>query len=196
MTGLDKITGEINSESEKIASEILENAKAESDRILADAKKEATEICEKINREVSVRLSAGKSSAESAVALRKRRLMLSEKQKLIGEVINEAKQIIYSLPDDTYFDKLLILIEKNATSGKGTIVFNSKDLERLPSNFEARLQAISEKKGGSLTVSKETRTIDGGFILLYDGINQNCSISSLFETNIEKVQDKIQDLLF
>lgn len=196
MTGLDKITGEINAEAEKIVSGILAEAKTESDKILADAKKEAAEICEKINRDVSVRLSAGKSGAESAAALRKRRLVLAEKQKLIGEVIEEAKQVIYSLPADVYFEKLLGLIEKNANSSNGSIVFNSKDLGRLPSDFESKLKSISEKKGGSLTISKETRPIDGGFVLLYDGIDQNCSISSLFETNIEKVQDKIQDLLF
>ena len=55
---------------------------------------------------------------------------------------------------------------------------------------------VAVAKGGKLTVSKETRPIDGGFVLLYEGIDQNCSITSLFETHIESVQDKIQKLLF
>jgi len=65
-----------------------------------------------------------------------------------------------------------------------------------PADFETKLNAIAVSKGGKLTVSKETRPIDGGFILLYEGIDQNCSITSLFETNIEAVQDKVQKLLF
>ena len=35
-----------------------------------------------------------------------------------------------------------------------------------------------------------------GFILTYDGIEENCSFNALFETNIEILQDQIQRLLF
>ncbi len=33
-------------------------------------------------------------------------------------------------------------------------------------------------------------------ILVYEGIEQNCSVDALFETNIEMLQDKIQNILF
>ena len=114
----------------------------------------------------------------------------------IEEVIEEAKNLIYALPDSVYFDKILKLAEKNVSPATGTIIFNEKDLNRLPADFETKLNAIAVSKGGKLTVSKETRPIDGGFVLLYEGIDQNCSITSLFETNLEAVQDKVQKLLF
>lgn len=196
MTGLEKITGEIKAEADRSISAILDKANAEAAEITAGAEKEAAESCEKINREASVRLSASKSTAESAAALRKRRLILEEKQKLIGEVIEEAKNLIYALPDNVYFEKILKLVEKNVSPAAGTIIFNAKDLGRLPADFENKLNAIAVNKGGKLTVSKETRPIDGGFVLLYEGIDQNCSITSLFETNIESLQDQIQKLLF
>ena len=186
MTGLEKITSEIKAD----------KANAEASDILAGAEKEAAEAVAKINHDVSVRLSASKSTAESAAALRKRRLILEEKQKLIGEVIEEAKNLIYALPDDVYFEKILKLAEKNVNPAEGTIIFNAKDLSRLPADFETKLNVVAVAKGGKLTVSKETRPIDGGFVLLYEGIDQNCSITSLFETHIESVQDKIQKLLF
>ena len=37
---------------------------------------------------------------------------------------------------------------------------------------------------------------DGGFILSYGGVDQNCSVSALFEEGAETLQDKIQTLLF
>ena len=188
MTGLEKITSEIKADADKSVAAIIDKANAEASGILAGAEKEAAEAVAKINHDVSVRLSASKSTAESAAALRKRRLILEEKQKLIGEVIEEAKNLIYALPDNVYFEKILKLAEKNVNPAEGTIIFNAKDLSRLPADFET--------KGGKLTVSKETRPIDGGFVLLYEGIDQNCSITSLFETHIESVQDKIQKLLF
>ena len=196
MTGLEKITSEIKADADKSIAAIIDKANAEAKSILAGAEKEAAEAIEKVNHDVSVRLSASKSTAESAAALRKRRLILEEKQKLIGEVIEEAKSLIYALPDNVYFEKILKLAEKNVSPAEGTIIFNAKDLSRLPADFETKLNVVAVAKGGKLTVSKETRPIDGGFVLLYKGIDQNCSITSLFETNIEAVQDKIQKLLF
>ena len=196
MTGLEKITSEIKADADKSVAAIIDKANAEASGILAGAEKEAAEAVAKINHDVSVRLSASKSTAESAAALRKRRLILEEKQKLIGEVIEEAKNLIYALPDDVYFEKILKLAEKNVNPAEGTIIFNAKDLSRLPADFETKLNVVAVAKGGMLTVSKETRPIDGGFVLLYEGIDQNCSITSLFETHIESVQDKIQKLLF
>jgi len=196
MTGLEKITSEIKADADKSVAAIIDKANAEASDILAGAEKEAAEAVAKINHDVSVRLSASKSTAESAAALRKRRLILEEKQKLIGEVIEEAKNLIYALPDNVYFEKILKLAEKNVNPAEGTIIFNAKDLSRLPADFETKLNAVAVAKGGKLTVSKETRPIDGGFVLLYEGIDQNCSITSLFETHIESVQDKIQKVLF
>lgn len=196
MTGLEKITSEIKADADKSVAAIIDKANAEASDILAGAEKEAAEAVAKINHDVSVRLSASKSTAESAAALRKRRLILEEKQKLIGEVIEEAKNLIYALPDNVYFEKILKLAEKNVNPAEGTIIFNAKDFSRLPADFETKLNAVAVAKGGKLTVSKETRPIDGGFVLLYEGIDQNCSITSLFETHIESVQDKIQKLLF
>lgn len=196
MTGLEKITSEIKADADKSIAAIIDKANAEAKSILAGAEKEAAEAIEKVNHDVSVRLSASKSTAESAAALKKRRLILEEKQKLIGEVIEEAKSLIYALPDNVYFEKILKLAEKNVNHAEGTIIFNAKDLSRLPADFETKLNAVAVAKGGKLTVSKETRPIDGGFVLLYEGIDQNCSITSLFETHIESVQDKIQKLLF
>ena len=196
MTGLEKITSEIKADADKSVAAIIDKANAEAESILAGAEKEAAEAVAKINHDVSVRLSASKSTAESAAALRKRRLILEEKQKLIGEVIEEAKNLIYALPDNVYFEKILKLAEKNVNPAEGTIIFNAKDLSRLPADFETKLNVVAVAKGGKLTVSKETRPIDGGFVLLYEGIDQNCSITSLFETHIESVQDKIQKLLF
>lgn len=196
MAGLDKIVSEIQAEASKAVSERIEKAKKEADRIMSAAEKEANEAVKKINADTETRLAVEKASSQSAVALKKRRLLLLEKQKLIKEVIEEAKEEVLSLPTEQYFKLMEKLIDDNAVADEAKIVFNTKDLERLPSDFASRVDAIAVKKGGKLTISKETRPIDGGFVLVYKGIDRNCSISSIFETNIEALQDKIQKLLF
>lgn len=196
MAGLDKIINEIQADASKAAAERISKANKEAEQIKAQAEKEALEITEKMNRDLASKLQASKLAAESAASLKKRRSLLSEKQKLIEEVILDAKNEVLSLPAEHYFKLMEKLIEDNASSEEASIVFNEKDRERLPADFETKVTAIGAKKGGKLSISKETRKIDGGFVLVYKGIDQNCSISSIFETNIEALQDKIQKLLF
>ena len=52
------------------------------------------------------------------------------------------------------------------------------------------------KEGAALTVSSETRDIDGGFVLTYGGIEENCSFDALFDSAHEMLQDKVQEILF
>ena len=185
MAGLDKIIGEIHAESDGLIREVLDRAQKEAAQIRSEAEKKAGDSVERIRRESDARLADSKSRAQSAAALTKRQLLLQEKQNLIGEVLEKAKETFLALPEAEYFDTLLALLKKN-----------ERDRKRRPADFEKKAEEAAKAKGGSLRVSEKTREIDGGLILVYEGIEQNCSVDALFETNIEMLQDKIQNILF
>lgn len=196
MAGLDKIIGEIHAESDGLIREVLDRAQKEAAQIRSEAEKKAGDSVERIRRESDARLADSKSRAQSAAALTKRQLLLQEKQNLIGEVLEKAKETFLALPEAEYFDTLLALLKKNALSEQGEIILNERDRKRLPADFEKKAEEAAKAKGGSLRISEKTREIDGGLILVYEGIEQNCSVDALFETNIEMLQDKIQNILF
>ena len=196
MAGLDKIIGEIHAESDGLIREVLDRAQKEAAQIRSEAEKTAGDSVERIRRESDARLADSKSRAQSAAALTKRQLLLQEKQNLIGEVLEKAKETFLALPEAEYFDTLLALLKKNALSEQGEILLNERDRKRLPADFEKKAEEAAKAKGGSLRISEKTREIDGGLILVYEGIEQNCSVDALFETNIEMLQDKIQNILF
>lgn len=196
MAGLDKIIGEIHAESDGLIREVLDRAQKEAAQIRSEAEKKAGDSVERIRRESDARLADSKSRAQSAAALTKRQLLLQEKQNLIGEVLEKAKETFLALPEAEYFDTLLALLKKNALSEQGEILLNERDRKRLPADFEKKAEEAAKVKGGSLRISEKTREIDGGLILVYEGIEQNCSVDALFETNIEMLQDKIQNILF
>jgi ATP synthase, subunit E len=196
MAGLEKIIGEIHAESDGLIREVLDRAQKEAAQIRSEAEKKAGDSVERIRRESDARLADSKSRAQSAAALTKRQLLLQEKQNLIGEVLEKAKETFLALPEAEYFDTLLALLKKNALSEQGEILLNERDRKRLPADFEKKAEEAAKAKGGSLRVSEKTREIDGGLILVYEGIEQNCSVDALFETNIEMLQDKIQNILF
>ncbi|MEE0784775.1 MAG: hypothetical protein U0M10_02385, partial [Oscillospiraceae bacterium] len=70
------------------------------------------------------------------------------------------------------------------------------DLDRMPENFAARLNAIAQEKGGALTLAPAGRVVGGGFILVYGGIEENCTFPALFEARKEELQDLVHKQLF
>ena len=196
MAGLDKIIGEINAESRQAIDEVQSKASREAQQIMTEAEKKANESCEKLAHDREIRLSDQLSRATSAAALTKRQMLLAEKQRLIGDVLEQAHLKLTQLPENEYFDLILQLVRKSVLPQKGEIIFNAKDKERLPSDFATLLNQAASEKGGSLQISDQSCPIDGGFILTYDGIEENCSFNALFETNIEILQDQIQRLFF
>ena len=49
---------------------------------------------------------------------------------------------------------------------------------------------------GEIELSDKCSDIDGGFILIYGGIEENCSFKALIDDNVEIFQDKVQKVLF
>lgn len=199
MAGLDKIIARIQAESEEAAARTLEAAKAEAEAILQNAREEAAAECAAIGRKAEQAAANILDRGHSAAELKKRQRILAEKQVLIGRIIGEAKQQLKNMPQEAYFENIVKLAVKASQNGKGTILFSKADLDRLPENFADTLNAAlvaGGKEGAALTVSGETRDIDGGFVLTYGGIEENCSFDALFDSAHEMLQDKVQEILF
>lgn len=196
MAGLDKIISQIRSESESTVSAILAEAQAQADGILEEARREAqaecTQLEKRAERDAANILERGKSAAD----LKRRQELLAEKQRLIGETITMAKSQFKAMDEKEYFDRLLKLAVKAAQPGEGTLLPAAKDAGRIPAGFEQALNEALGGRGAHLTVSSETRDIDGGFVLSYGGVEENCSIDALFDSAQELLQDKVQEILF
>ena len=195
MAGLDKILEDIRSESAAAIASVTGEAQAERDKVLSEAQKDADAQVQKILSQAKSQADDLIARADSAAQLQRRRLLLETKQELITSVIEQAKQSILDLPDSEYFDLILKLISSNALPKVGEICFNRKDFARLPKDFASKLVA-SLPAGAKLNVSKDEADIDGGFILKYDGIEQNLSLDEIFEENRDRMTDAAGKLLF
>lgn len=189
MTGLDKILKHIEENASAAADKIIADAKASADEILANAKFEGeqkkNDILAKSEADVKNILTRAASTAE----IEEKKRILFAKQSSIEDILNASRLHLINLPDEDYFKFIKKMIDKFVSKETGEIIFNRKDLERLPKDFGATLAS-------NLKVSSETRNIDGGFILLYGDIEENCSFSALFMAEKENLQDKVRDLLF
>ena len=196
MAGLDQIISQIKEESQEAAARTIAAARSEADQILAAARKEAERECADIDRRSRQSVANILERGQSAADLRKRGSILAEKQRLIGETIARAKAELKDMDTDAYFEMILKLAVKSAQAGKGELLLSDKDLARMPQGFEDKLNAALTEKGAALRISNATRDIDGGFVLTYGGIEENCSIDALFDSAHETLQDKVQEILF
>ena len=78
----------------------------------------------------------------------------------------------------------------------GILYLSEKDKKRIPAGFIEKLAGEAAKKGGTLALSDKAADIDGGFVLAYGGIDENCSVSALFEENAEELSDTVGKMLF
>lgn len=196
MTGLDKMKDQILNEANNSASEIIAQAEREAEAILSKAREEAHAEGERISQKAETNIANHKERVASSVDLSRRKAILQAKQEVISTVLDEAYEKLTSLPDAAYFDMIVRMLNKFALGQEGEIYFSSSDLARMPGGFEAEISKIAETKGGKLVLSKEGKKIEDGFILVYGGIEENCTIQALFNSNRDELSDQVHKLLF
>lgn len=196
MTGLEKMKSQILDEAGKAADVKVAEAKAQAEELIQAARTEAAREAESISRKSEAEVANYKERAASSMDLQKRSRILEAKQAVIAEVLEKAYEKVSTMEKDEYFSMLLKLVGKYALAQDGEICFSAKDLERLPSGFEEQAGEIAAGKGGSLKVSRETRDIPNGFVLVYGGVEENCTLKAMFEAKRDELADKVNHLIF
>ncbi len=144
-----------------------------------EAGKKADEIRQQREEQSRAKVKSYDERTASAADMKKRTAVLAARQELIGSVIADACERVKNLDEEKYFGILKIWLGNIFFLRDGEICFSQKDLERMPADFREEIRSMAEKKGGALEISGEARNIDGGFILIYGGIEENCSIDAV-----------------
>jgi len=195
MAGLETITKTILEEAGVEAKAIVERARADADRILAEAKAVTDGECEKIVEAGRQRAEDIRLRAEGDIAMERRRALLERKQRLLDDVVRAAREAVLNEPAERYFEFLIRLAQLNAEKGVGVMYLSKRDLTRMPEGFHQALnRALPE--GAQIDISSVARPIDGGFILKYGDIEQNCSLEAIFDENRERILDAAREVLF
>lgn len=194
MSGLDKIIEHIESSANENAAAILEAGREEAAKTLARIKAEADEKAAVLSRQSAADVASANKRIQSEAELTEKRFILNAKTEAVSGVISSAREKLENMEDGEYFETILKMVKKYASAKEGIIRFSEADLKRLPADFEASVNSVL--KGGKLTLSKDAAKIDGGFILDYGDIEENCSFDALFEGLKESLQDKIGQMLF
>ena len=196
MTGIQKIAAQIIDEAKVKEKEINEKTDKIVSEIIKEAEKEAALEKEKILKEAWEEAENSEKLFSLSGEQKKRQSALKVKQEIIGEVIDEAYERLKNLDDDKYFKVIEEMLKENLLPGKGEIIFSEKDKKRMPKDFMSIVEKIARESNGEISLSAEVRKIDGGFILVYGGIEENCTFKAMLEEKREMLQDTVNEILF
>ena len=196
MSGLDNIIKHIETSATETANGMIEKANADAAKILESGKAAADEKAAAIDKQGANDAVNARKRIESGAEQTLKRYLLQAKQWEIDRTIAAALDKIQTMPDAAYFETILKMIGKYAPEGRnGEIRFSAEDIARLPAGFQDRIDAQMAGKA-KLTISLEAVNINGGFILDYGEIEENCSLDALADSLKEELQDKISQILF
>ena len=190
MNGLDKIIEEIANDANAEAARITDEAKAAAKRVTDRAREEAKAIETAAGEKAELEYKRVITRARSTGEITKKSALLREKQQIIDGILKDAYVKLVGLGDKEYFEFMTKLLDKYASKSGGEIILSEKDKKRAGAGF---IEA-AKKKG--LTVSEKTRKMDGGFILSYGDVEENCSIEALTESEKDRLHDAVNSFLF
>ena len=196
MTGLDKMKSQILDEAKAAAEGKIAEAKAQAEETIRNAKEDAAKQTESIQHKSKNDVSNYQERLESSIDLQKRTKILAAKQEVIAGVLEKARAKVEAMEAGEYFSMLLKMVEKYALAQDGEICLCAADLARLPEGFEAEVSRIAKEKGGSLKLSGEGKQIKNGFILVYGGVEENCTINAMFDAKKDELSDIVHRLVF
>ena len=194
MNGIEKITARIETDAKNEIAEILREGEAKAAQICASYQTQADLAAKAAD-------AAGKEAAqrqaerlESAAQMEAKQMLLAAKQSCLDEAFEKARQQLLDLPDGQYSDLLAKIAAKASRSGKEEIILSAKDNKRVGAKVVEKANTIL--KNGKLTLSGETREMDGGLILRDGQVEVNCAFETQLRVLREEMTAEVASILF
>lgn len=196
MTGLDKMISQIRDEAKAEAESRLAAAREEAGKLTAQAAAEGEAMGESYVRQAEEEAERYLERMRSSADMKRRMTLLQAKQEVIAGVLEKAYEKLDSLDEAAYFDLIRRLLVQYAQPLEGEICFSERDRKRLPPGFEKEIAKTAAEKGGTLRLGEKYADVENGFILVYGGIEENCTFRALFDSRKEELQDAARKVLF
>ena len=196
MTGLEKMKNQILDEAKSLAEAKVSDAENQAQEILEAAKAEAAKTAAGISQKSEADVANYTERIASSIDLQRRTRVLSAKQEVIAEVLNTAYEKLKAMETADYFAMMMKILDKYVLAQAGEIYFSQADVNRMPADCRAEIEKIAKAKGGSLKICSQEKGIEGGFVLAYGGIEENCTLRAMFDAKRDELSDEAHRLLF
>lgn len=188
---VEKILADARAEAEKIkkqADEKLAGEKAKFDEQLKEHKEKTKALADKLAKDKRLHLLA-------AERMNIAKEQLAEKNKILDEVFDQAKQQLQSLPDEQYRRLIANLMIETVETGDEEVIIDSQE-KRIDADL---IDQVNNKLGsdrkGNLKLADEKMPVGAGFILRRGKVKTNVSINVLLSRTRNELEiDLAKDL--
>ncbi len=191
---IQRVLDDAHSKSESIKAEALAKASSIENEARQKAARQQEQILEKARKEAIEQ----KRRIIGVAQLEVRKELLSAKQELIAESFKKALDELTAMEGKSYQAVIRNLLLNLVESGTETVACSASDLKKIPESFWQEINDALREKGkkGELTLAEEPRDIRGGFVLLSDGVEINCSFEALLEMQRDELEPEVAAVLF
>lgn len=174
MKGLDKIIGRIRADAQAEIDAIRAEGDARAAEVKAGYEAQAAQMlaaeAEKSRRMAETMVERG----ERSDAMDKSKAILGTKQACIDEAFALAAKRLGELPCEEYIS-VLATLAASAGVGDEEIILSAADAAEIGVQVVEKANAV---RGGSFTLSPETRELEGGLILKRGDVEVNCAFTT------------------
>lgn len=172
---VEKILADARAEAEKIknqADEKLADEKAKFDEQLKEHKEKTKALADKLAKDKRLHLLA-------AERMNIAKEQLAEKNKILDEVFDQAKQQLQSLPDEQYRRLIANLMIETVETGDEEVIIDSQE-KRIDADLIDQVNSkLGSDRKGNLKLADEKMPVGAGFILRRGKVKTNVSINVL-----------------
>ncbi|MDR1439363.1 MAG: hypothetical protein LBJ10_04940 [Clostridiales bacterium] len=197
MAGADKIKEKILADARRQADGNADAARRDAEIIVHKARDEARRRGEGLLAKADKEAAARERRLVSVAELEGRKAKLATKQGLIDELFAKSIEKLNKLPDAQY-ERLLVGMIALSAAGDEEVILSPKDAGRVSAGFiGAANKALAAKgKPAALVISKDSRDIDGGFVLRSGDVEVNNSFASIVKFQKDSLDALAVKMLF
>lgn len=198
MKGTEKIIAHIENDAKAQAQAIIDEANRKAEEVRSAGEKAAQEAYDKLIREGKAECEAMLNRKIRMAEMEAKKEVLGAKQERVVETFAKSVSIICELPREEYAELFAKMAAKVSVSGTEEMYFCKNDKDECGQRIADRANELLAAQGkvGKLTVAEEAVNICGGFVLIENGIELNCSAEMLVDRCHKNMVAEVANELF
>ena len=198
MKGTEKIIAHIENDAKAQAQAIIDEANRKAEEVRSAGEKAAQEAYDKLIREGKAECEAMLNRKIRMAEMEAKKEILGAKQERVVETFAKAVSLICALPREEYAELFAKMAAKVSVSGTEEMYFCKNDKDECGQRIADRANELLAAQGkvGKLTVAEGAVNICGGFVLIENGIELNCSAEMLVDRCHKSMVAEVANELF
>lgn len=197
MSGLDNLTAKILADSEAKSKEIIDAAKRDADAKIAEEVRAATAEGEKIIANAHIEAARNAEQIVGGKTLSIRDENLGAKREMLDKIFAEALKRLNDMPKNEYLEYLGEYLSKLDLNGEEIVLPKKYGIASIDEIIHTGKLASLLGKGPNVKINTdENRAIDGGFVLVKNGIEQNHTFEALVSYYRDDLESEVLKILY